>query len=45
MLAYMSCIPRHHRVSTDLMHPNVRGHLRHPFTGDVWCYVDLEATT
>jgi len=44
MLAYVPYIPRYHLFSNDLIQPNVRGYLRHPFTSDWWRYTDIVDT-
>ncbi|HSI56911.1 MAG TPA: ABC transporter substrate-binding protein [Ideonella sp.] len=41
LLAYMPYLPHYHRITTDLLQPHVRGHVRHPFRRDVWRFVDL----
>ena len=43
MLAYMPYLAHYHLVGTDLLQPQLRGYLRHPFTGDGWRYTDLVA--
>lgn len=46
LVAYMPYKARFHTVMNELAQPWVRGFWRHPFMGDVWCYVgtDGEAT-
>jgi ABC-type transport system substrate-binding protein len=41
MLAQVPYIPHFHPYTTDLMHANVSGHIRHPFSNDWWRFVDI----
>jgi ABC-type transport system substrate-binding protein len=42
LAAYMPYKAHSHTVVTDLLHPWVRGHWRHPFMRDLWRYVGVE---
>ena len=43
LAAYMPYKAHSHTIVTDLVHPWVRGHLRHPFMRDLWRYVEVGA--
>jgi ABC-type transport system substrate-binding protein len=43
LVAYMPYKVQAHNIVTDLQHPRVRGHWRHPFMRDLWRYVGVEA--
>jgi len=43
LAAYMPYKAHSHTIITDLVHPWVRGHLRHPFMRDLWRYVEVGA--
>jgi ABC-type transport system substrate-binding protein len=42
LAAYMPYKAHSHHIVTDLLHPRVRGHWRHPFMRDLWRYVGVE---
>jgi ABC-type transport system substrate-binding protein len=41
LLAYMPYIPHYHQLTTELLHPRVRGVLRHPFNSDWYRWIDV----
>jgi ABC-type transport system substrate-binding protein len=41
-VAYMPYKVNTHRITTDLLHPQVIGYRRHPFMRDFWRYVDID---
>jgi ABC-type transport system substrate-binding protein len=41
LAAYMPYKAHSHTIVTDLVHPWVKGHLRHPFMRDLWRYVEI----
>ena len=43
LAAYMPYKAHSHTIVTDLVHPWVKGHLRHPFMRDLWRYVEVGA--
>ncbi len=45
LVAYMPYKARFHTVMNELAQPWVRGFRRHPFMGDVWCYVGTDGET
>ena len=42
MLAYMPLIPHYHPIDTELLQPQVRGVLRHPFNSDWYRWIDVD---
>ena len=42
MLAYVPYIAHNHPITTELLRPNVRGPLRHPFGSDWWRWVEVD---
>ena len=44
LAAYMPYKAHSHAIVTDLVHPWVKGHLRHPFMRDLWRYVDVTSS-
>jgi ABC-type transport system substrate-binding protein len=42
LVAYMPYKVHHHTIVTDLLHPRLRGYLRHPFMRESWCYLGVD---
>jgi ABC-type transport system substrate-binding protein len=42
LVAYMPYKVHAHNIVSDLQHPRVRGHWRHPFMRDLWRYVGVD---